>query len=138
MPLSKDDFKYIEKELSSVFFGRIELLIEGYEVTYAMLPNSPFSNSIMTYVNGEFIFKWTEGDCHEARFLRSRTMLLLGNKFRKGLKGMSKKFLKENGIDLANKRTSYSPLWNSFRTLFAHLKKFEDIQLIREEENSNG
>lgn len=127
--MTKEDWDKVEASMNSPY-GRITLLCDGYNLT---LESGIYKRKLSTiiYVNGVFKGAWILEDCEERRrFFRPVQTLVWRTKFTKGL---SKKSLKNLGIDPKEKRTSHSAEWSSFRALKAHLiKNNTSIELVKE------
>lgn len=134
MALTKEDFDYIKKELTNHYFGSVELEIDGYKVTLTWGLRNPFSRVITTLVNDQLNPQWMDGDTPESKFWRPASAFSYRPEFRKELRRLGKRYLKQQGVDPDKKRHYRSPYWTSFKTLFAHFKTFENAKLIKNEE----
>ncbi|HAS88141.1 MAG TPA: hypothetical protein DCS48_02390 [Desulfovibrio sp.] len=134
MSLTKDDFEYIESKLSRLWDTRVELQIEGHTIVLNMRFKTAFERVVAISIDDEMKAGWFDSDDPMSRFLCRKKKYYYDRKYRKKLKRQSKKWLKEMNINPDHCVVYFLPWWTSFKTLFAHLKQFEDIKLIREEE----
>ncbi|WP_415714441.1 hypothetical protein [Maridesulfovibrio sp.] len=134
MALTEDDFEYIKEYLSKRIYGRVKLVIDGYNITLVWSFETLFKRVIVTYINGELSPKWITGGHPECSYWRPVRSFKYDTATRKRMKKISKRQLKKEGWDPEEKRVNYSPAWSSFKTLFAHLKTFENAKLIRNED----
>lgn len=72
MTITKEQWAEIEQQLSG-FFGRVELLCDGYTITAKVENIAPMRQGIVVYVNGWVTGKWLDGTADEPRkFHRER------------------------------------------------------------------
>lgn len=130
--MTNDDWKYVEEELSSIF-GRVDLIIDNYNVTIACRLEKTRHYALMVYIDGKFELKWAAEDCDiRRRFCSRHTKCYLDQKQRNRLKRERKAFREE-----VKKRMTFEyflPYWNSFRMMKAHfIKNNTSIELVRKE-----
>ena len=127
--MTKEQWEQAEKSLS-LHYGRVEMKIDGYDVTIVVEPLKALKNVLVVYMNGELKGKWLSEDCEERRrFFQKHTKNLLSRKEQKRL-AREKKAVRE----AVGKTTYewYSPYWTSFRSLKSHLiKSNKSIELIK-------
>lgn len=131
--MDKADWKYMEEALDK-YVRPVSLICDSYKVTFILKRTSKRQLGIFTYVNGWFRGEWILNDCEERRRFYCRSSTYLHSKeFRKKLKGIRKKTLKGLNFNPDVKTDSYSPIWNSFRSLKRHLMaNNKDIQLVKD------
>lgn len=128
--MTPEDWKEVEKKLDSLF-DHVELLIDGYKVTYRLSRTGKTKLAIMTYVNGAWKGAYYN-ECEESKRFACPKNIGYSRKYKTSMKKLGKRFLKESGIDLDRTTTLYSPLWPSFKRLKGHLiKNNTSIELIR-------
>ena len=127
--MTKEEWEQAEKSLFWSY-GRVEMKIDGYDVTIVVEPLKALKNVLVVYMNGELKGKWLSEDCEERRrFFQKHTKNLLSRKEQKRL-AREKKAVRET----VGKTTYewYSPYWTSFRSLKSHLiKNNKRIELIK-------
>lgn len=131
--MSNDDWKKAEQSLSwsylSWSYGKVEMKIDGYNVTIVVEPLKALKNVLVVYVNDKLKCTWLSEDCEERRrFFQKHTKNLLSRKEQKRL-AREKKAVRE----AVGKTTYewYSPYWTSFRSLKSHLiKNNKSIELM--------
>lgn len=123
--MTKDEWKRVQEALTSLM-NKVELKIDGYDITVCLLRVSAYKNSIALYVNGVFKGKWLMEDCEERRrFVQMRKRSIFTAK---DVKGLSKKAQKEM---LSKKIEYYQNMWTSFGGLRGHLtRNNESIELV--------
>lgn len=132
--LSKEDWEFVKKQLDSGTYGRVELLADGFEVSFMRGLVSKNTIGIMTYVNGVFKMGWCSslngGPSEEARrFFRTAKksiQVVRGKEREKYIRKWGKRALKE--LDARLSITYKTPVWGSFKALRAHLVK-ENVSL---------
>ena len=121
--LTNEEWKLIEKELSSIY-GHVEFRIDGYKVTLYFQQYKVFKNVIVIYIDNHIRGEWLSQDCEERRrFYQCSSRYAHTKKFRAALKRLGKKRLTEMNVDPDIKYSVYSPYWKSFKALKAHLLK---------------
>lgn len=130
--MTKEDWEYVEKELSGIF-GKVDFIIDNYNVTIACEQEKTRHYVLMVYIDGKFDLKWAMEDCDiRRRFCSRHTRCSLNQKQRNRLRRERKAFREE-----VKKRLSYEyflPYWNSFRTMKTHfVKNNTSIELVRKE-----
>lgn len=128
--MTKEEWIKVEAALSSIY-GRVDLLIDGYNVSVVCLPYKSLRQVLMIYINGEFKTKWCLEDCEERRrFCFRSKKCLLNSRERTKLK-REKKSIRE-AVKKQMTTYIYYPHWNSFRTLKNHLlKNNKSIELVK-------
>lgn len=128
--MTKEEWIKAETALSSIY-GRVDLLIDGYNVSVVCLPYKSLRQVLMIYINGEFKTKWCLEDCEERRrFCFKSKKCLLNSRERTKLK-REKKSIRE-AVKKQMTTYIYYPHWHSFRTLKNHLlKNNSSIELVR-------
>lgn len=130
--MTNEDWKYVEDELSCTF-GRVKLLIDGYNVTLECRPEKPLHYVIAVFIDGKFNLKWTMDDCDiRRRFCSRHTKCFLDQKARNRLKREKKAFREE--VKKQATTEYFLPYWNSFRLMKSHfIKNNTSIELVRKE-----
>lgn len=128
----KEDWEFVEKELSGIF-GRVDLIVDNYNVTIACRLERTRHYALMVYIDGKFDLKWAQEDCDiRRRFCSRHTKCYLDQKQRNRLKRERKAFREE-----VKKRMTFEyflPYWNSFRRMKAHfIKNNTSIELVKKE-----
>lgn len=119
--MTAEDWKEVETRLS-IPYSSVKLKIDGYDVTIGHAMEKPLKYCLAIYIDGIFKTKWVLEDCEiRRRFCSKHTKSLLTAKEKKALdrerKAFREEVLKKSTYDW------YSPYWNSFRRLKAHLIK---------------
>lgn len=128
--MTKEEWAKVETTLSSIY-GRVDLLIDGYNVSVVCIPYKSLRQVLMIYINGEFKTKWCLEDCEERRRFCFRSKKCLLNS-----KEMAKLKREKKSVREAVKKQMttyiYYPHWHSFRTLKSHLlKNNSSIELVK-------
>lgn len=128
--MTKEEWTKVETALGSIY-GRAELLIDGYNIVVVCVPEKPLHQILAVYVNGKINMKWCLEDCEERRrFCFRSKKSLLSQKEKAELKRKKKSIRDE--VEKRMMIYTYSPFWNSFRTLKSHfLKNNSSIELVR-------
>ena len=131
--MTNEDWKYIEDELSNIF-GRVDLIIDNYNVTIECRLEKTRHYVLMVYIDGKFELKWAAEDCDiRRRFCSRHTKCFLDQKQRNRLKRERKAFREE-----VKKRMTFEyflPYWNSFRMMKAHfIKNNTSIEVVKKED----
>lgn len=131
--MTKEDWEYAEKELSSIF-GRVEFIIDGYNVAVCCKPETPRHYVLMVYIDGIFEWKWATDDCDiRRRFCSRHTKCYIDQKQRNRLKRERKAFREE--VKKMMTFEYFLPYWNSFRMMKAHfIKNNTSIELVKKED----
>ncbi len=119
MPLTKEQKASIVKELSHIF-GRVRLLIDGYEFV-AETAMYKRSLVIQWFVNGQCKGAWLINDCEERRRFCPIKILRLYPKSKAALlkRKLGKKSALSIGVD--ETITAYGFCWRSPNTMLRHL-----------------
>ena len=136
---TKDQWQAMDDAIGSGMFGRTELVIDGYPVTYKREMVSGSRIGIMTYVDGFFRGKWINCDAKTGipdseegrRFCRIQTKKLTSKKKADAIiKVVGKRVaVKEFGIE--DTISFCMPDWKSFRALKKHLlANNSDIEIV--------
>ena len=132
--MTVEQWKKAENMLSTVL-GFVKMKVDGYDITIQYAKEKPTKYVLAVYVNGEIRGEWLAEDCEIRRkFCYCGERQILSSKQKKKIfAGLTKReqtrFEKENRDRLYYKY--YTPYFNSFRTLKAHLiKNNKSIELI--------
>ncbi|MGN0603280.1 MAG: hypothetical protein ACI4I2_04810 [Oscillospiraceae bacterium] len=132
--MTADDWKVAETKLTP--FGYAEFLIDGYNVSVALRPQSKTKFVYMVFVDGIFKGEWLIKDCEiRRRFCyEGKKSILTGKQKADFIKQFGKReynrFIKENSKMMNYKY--YLPYFGSFRTLKSHfIKNNESITLVK-------
>lgn len=60
--MTQEEWKQVEKALE-YFFKRVELEVDGYEVSLTLQRVGVYKNAIAIYVNGVFKGEWITTEC---------------------------------------------------------------------------
>jgi len=124
--MQKEEWEQVKEALGSMY-KKVQLEIDGYNITLQLQRISTYKNAIVIYVNGEIKIEWLSKDKENEirkRFIRVSERSLIKAKDKKN---MPKRLLKE--YDMTYK--TYLPYWVSFGGLKRHLiKNNERIELI--------
>lgn len=137
MPITKEQWLAIEKELSG-YFGGVELLCDGYKVTAYIEPIGKMRQGIAVYVNGFIRGEWMKGEADEARkFHREMKRFLYPASQREEAKKKLKSrrlhaTLRDWYAGVAERSVStWAPYWTSVAAFTRHLRKTcTDIELV--------
>jgi hypothetical protein len=134
MAITNEQWKDVELELS-YSFGRVEMLIDGYNVILRVENYGKLKLKIMTYVNGVFEGKWVEGKAEEAkRFLFPKSSYLHSTKERSDLTKIygGKRCPKAQLEKINRKIVFYSPNWGSVKTIRRHFEKHnKSLEIVK-------
>lgn len=119
--MTNEDWKKIEKELSIVGLGHVQLKIDGYKVDLFLTQISMFKNGIVFYVNDVFKGNWLTEDCEERRRFcccKKKTIVTQNEIKKAGLR--SKKKIQE----LRDKYSynQYKNVWTNFKAMRNHFE----------------
>lgn len=132
--ISKEEWNEIQTMLTGAF-GRVELLIDGFEVVFRIERIRNLKYGIMTYVNGEFRGAWLLEDSEIGkRFYRPVSKFVHTTKTRTDLIRLyGGKRCKKEELERINKKHLFlDPIWNSVKTLRCHLEKNnKEISLVK-------
>lgn len=130
--MTQEEWKQVEKALE-YFFKRVELQVDGYEVSLTLQRVGVYKNAIAIYVNGVFKGEWITTECEETRrFIQKREKSILTKKDKEARKKLSKKAQKELAEKYDRKYSVYSTHWSSFRALKRHLiANNESIKFVK-------
>ncbi|HAS88257.1 MAG TPA: hypothetical protein DCS48_02985 [Desulfovibrio sp.] len=129
MALTKEDCKRIEQALDASDFAMVNLKIDGREITLRWALKTRFERMVAILVDGEMESEWAEGGFPECKYWRVATGFAYSAKDRKTMKRMSIASLKKRGLNPEERVTYYSPYFTSYKTLIAHLIRFDDAAL---------
>lgn len=130
--LTKEEWSKAAEALKSLF-GIVNLKIDGYDVSLALVRVSTYKNAIAIYVNGVFKTEWLSGDCEERRrFVCRKERSLMTAKEKANFRKLSKRTQKEWSERYNNfKYEQYISHWTSFSALKKHLMaNNENIELV--------
>lgn len=129
MSITKDQWAEIEQQLSG-FFGRVELLCDGYKINAEVKGIAPMRQGIVVYVNGYVRGEWMKGEAEEARkFHREMKRYLFPAKARAeaAKKAKNRRFpadLREMFQRHATASVStWAPYWTNAKAFTRHLRK---------------
>lgn len=132
--MTAEEWEKAEQNLNPLL-GHVDFLIDGYNVSVAMIRTSQTKYSYMVYVDGVFEGKWLSEDCEIRRrfYYEGKRTLFTPKKKDEFIKKFGKReynrFIKENP-ELCYV-TFYSPYFGSFRTLKQHfIKNNTSITLV--------
>lgn len=122
--MTQEEWKRVEKALE-YFFKRVELEVDGYEVSLTLQRVGVYKNAIAIYVNGVFKGEWITTECEETRrFIQKREKSILTKKDKKAQKELAEKYDRKYSV--------YSTHWSSFRALKRHLiANNESIKFVK-------
>lgn len=130
--MTTEDWKKAETDLSMPY-GKINMLIDGYNVSVMTVPYKPLTYGLEIFIDGGFKLSWLKEDCEiRRRFCCRRTKSLLSARQKKELKRKRKKFR-----ELVEKEMLYEwyePFWMSFRSMKSHFIKNNTSIELREED----
>jgi len=131
--LSKEEWDYFENQLGVGVFGRIEMLIDGFKVTFCRGLISKNRIDIQVFVDGIFKAIWCDPNnpAEVARkFCRLKSVFLYKSKERASMKRLA-------GKKWAEKKFSYyHPIWFSSKNLRTHLlKTSSSMEIIKKEKS---
>lgn len=108
--MTSEEWKKAEAVLSHPH-GTVYFKIDGYDVAARVMPKKPMQYHIVIYVNGVIDFNWAieESDIRKRFYCRNKKSLLSQKEL--------KKLSKSRRQQLKYKYTSYSPFFNSFRSM---------------------
>ena len=124
--MTSEEWKRAELNLNPLL-GHVDFLIDGYNVSVAMIRTSKTKYSYMVYVDGTFKGKWMNEDCEIRRrfYYEGKQTLLTPQKKAKLIKECGKRsverFIKENPERCYI--TFYRPYFESFKSLKQHFTK---------------
>jgi hypothetical protein len=126
--MNKSEWKLVTDALSGVY-DRVELEVDGFEISLHRCQKAKNRLAIMTYVNGQFLGKWfSDAACREGDFLRPTIKHLYPLKLRKSFKKTNKRH--GTSIDYDAVIKSRSPFWGSVSAIRKHYEKtFKNIKL---------
>lgn len=131
--MTAEDWKKVEDELGLIF-GRVELKVDGYDLSLAIQSAGRLRLIIFPYVNGWHRSEWLMNDCEERRrFMRPVvTHVWPASARRKVTNGLSKANIKRFFPDIDKTFSSYAGYWPSFGPLKRHLiKQNASIDLVK-------
>lgn len=129
--MTSEEWKKAEAALS-VPFEKINMLIDGYNVSVMTVPYKSLTYCLEIFIDGGFKLSWLKEDCEiRRRFCCRHTKSLLSAKQKKELKRERKKF--REYVDKEMTYEWYEPFWMSFRSLKNHLIKNNTSIELREE-----
>ncbi len=138
MSVTKDQWAEIEQQLSG-FFGRVELLCDGYKINADVKSIAFMRQGIVVYVNGYVRGEWMKGEAEEARkFHREMKRFLYSAKRRERAQAEAKKRhlsaeMRKWFQETATASIStWAPYWTSAKALTRHLRKTcTDITVVK-------
>lgn len=132
--MTKEEWKKVDIELTSVFATPVNLKIDGYKVSLNLTQKSRYQNVIFVYVNDEFRGKWLAEDCEIRRkFYCCKKRSVVTEKDFKEYKVRSKKAKQE----LKDKFSYnvYTPYWTNFESMKKHFIANNESIKIRRDKN---
>jgi hypothetical protein len=126
--MNESDWAKVESALQNLY-DPVDLTCDGFRLTLFLSRIEIYKNAIAVYVDGWFKLSWLFEDCEQRRrFFCPETRRVYGkNEFKK----ISRRTLKQVGIDPDKTVTRYRSHWTSFRRLRRHLERHnQDIGLI--------
>ena len=132
MTMSKADWDGVARLLANGLIARLDC--DGYLLQLVSFPSStnPLHRKILPCVNGVFKGEWLLNDCEERRrfFPQCKARVWKKGAFVK----ISKRFLRQQGIDPEETKTYYMPSWNSVNSMKRHLiKNNQNISRVPDE-----
>lgn len=130
--MTKEQWQEVEKSLMHLY-EPVKLICDGYNLTLRLTRNK-MQLVIAFYVNGRMTPEWMDQDCEERRrFFRPAKHSVWTASQKAQIAKMSKKQLKRLNIDPGKHVVFHYPWWTSFKSLKAHLVKFNtSIELAPE------
>ena len=116
--MTTEDWKQLEESLRTYEFTR--LIVDGNELTLSEV-RSGNKVSIMLFVNRYCTVEEIEEN--QRKYLFEQKRAVYTGKRKREIKKVSKRFLREVGIDPDRKVSVRSPFFPSFRALKSHLTK---------------
>lgn len=129
--MTKEDWENIERKLCYLGAG-VNLKVDGYKVTLRVM-REKMKMVIAVYVDGYIKGEWLTADCDiRRRFYQRRKHSLLTAADKKKLAKKRKSIQK--AVQEQATYYSFTPYWNSFRSLKCHfIKNNESIEICEEE-----
>ena len=138
MPISKEQWDGIEKELSG-HFGRVELRCDGHEIIAAIAPIAPLRQAIVVYIDGHIKGEWLMGKNELAcKFHRESKRFLYSKKQRdqaklsmkrRGNSPESRKFWNET---TTLQSSVWYPWWTNAKAFLKHISKTcTEIEVVK-------
>lgn len=133
--MTENDWQKVDETLKQQF-KTVHLMCDGYEVTLTLCQISQFKLAIIPYVNGWFKGEWfTRGNESEeaCRFYPTHYINRYSAREKKfyTTQPFSKKYCKEHGINLKERKEHKGSVWDSFSALKRHFTKHnKSIELI--------
>lgn len=119
--MTKEDWEKVEKELSIVGLGHVQLKIDDYKVDLFLTQISMFKNGIVFYVNGVFKGNWLAEDCEERRrFCRCKKKTIVTQNEIKTYGLRSKKKIQE--LKDRYSYNVYQNVWTDFNKMKKHFE----------------
>ena len=133
--ITTEGWKKVEEALSG-YVGSVEMLVDGYNITFIRCRINKNSLAIVTHINGKVDIGWcsaSEENKHpERKYLRHSLRYVWSNKTRQMFKKWSKKQLKKSGYNPDERRSVCDLIWSSASTIKRHYKKtFSEIILLK-------
>lgn len=132
--ITKEQWTAIETTLTGAF-GRVELLIDGFNVVLRIERLKELKFGIMTYVNGEFRGTWMKEDSEIGmRFYRPVSKFMHDAKYRaQVIKIYGGKRCPKAKIEEINKKLVLrDPIWSNAKTLHRHFVKHnKELSLVK-------
>lgn len=132
--MTRDEWNAVRERLSGSF-GRVDLVVDGYQLQLTVQRVGPLKYEILPYVNGKFDGSWIVQRTDECiRFMCPKTISLYSRADKARItKGLTKRQVKEWFPTLDKTSTYYLWGWKSFNSLKRHLlANNKSIELKRE------
>lgn len=130
--LTKEEWAQVEERLTRQFTP-VALMCDGYHLAL-QLKRVGMRLVIAPYVNGVMKGEWLTAESEECRrFFRPVKKPVWKAESRARMKKMSKRHLKQLGVNPDETITVYYPWWTSVKALESHLQKHnESIELLKD------
>lgn len=130
--MTKAEWEQVEERLTRQLIP-VALMCDGYHLTLK-IERSGMKLLIVAYINGTLKGEWVIAESEECRrFFRPVKKSVWSAKALARMKKMSKRQLKEYGLDPDETVTAYYPWWTSVKALKSHLLKHnESIELLKD------
>lgn len=135
--LSADDWEYMRQQSQNMYFGKVKVRFDDFEVIWQLRHESATKGYIKTYVGGEIRGEWmsAKNECPQQQFLRRRERSLYKPSEKADyIKTFGKRRAK---VMVDAKWVMFDPIFPSWAGVFRHIKKlapqFANVELIRGE-----
>lgn len=138
--LTKEEWAQVDSQLSGLC-GRVEMMVDGRNVTLTRGRISQNTLGVVVYIDGEWKGTWIgkTNDCPEQPYTYPKQRFVYTSKSRAEQKKMIKRFgkrrCKEIGItaeDVDRKITIWQPMFPSAKAVRRHYEKtFQSIELVK-------